>query len=428
MRRKVTAFVLLLTMAATSFAQTIIAVHVQDVGDKSIFANKGLPVTAPSNAIKFDKASVDFPLSGDSDHLFIWDKTSGNIATAEAAKLPNGAWTVGPSSFTDIATVRVHVEHAGKAVAAASVELKDERHTTSQLLTPSMKGDAEFFYVKPGQLKVTVKYTAAKKEGSTTQIFEGTLQRSDPVPTFVVSLPAAVDTIDGGATPAVTATTPAANSSGTPAAPVKDGKAKTSDEHGNPLGNFVMYVVALGIAVAAGLLAMRFIRQNPDTVSAKLEQLGVQIPKPGDQPLSDPGPGLPDPTPAPVPIQKIVLDDAAPTPLAVGAVVSMPSAAVSVSPSAGQGPRLVSEAGIPSLIADGESVLGRDAGLAISFVGETSISRNHARIVRNGGQVVVSDLGSTNGTYVNGAKLQGEVVLRQGDTVQFGALRFRYEE
>jgi pSer/pThr/pTyr-binding forkhead associated (FHA) protein len=37
------------------------------------------------------------------------------------------------------------------------------------------------------------------------------------------------------------------------------------------------------------------------------------------------------------------------------------------------------------------------------------------------------DHGSTNGTFVNGAKVSGEAFLRPGDEVQFGAIRFRYE-
>jgi pSer/pThr/pTyr-binding forkhead associated (FHA) protein len=36
-------------------------------------------------------------------------------------------------------------------------------------------------------------------------------------------------------------------------------------------------------------------------------------------------------------------------------------------------------------------------------------------------------MGSTNGTFVNGAQVQGDTTLRNGDAVQFGAVRFRYE-
>ena len=65
--------------------------------------------------------------------------------------------------------------------------------------------------------------------------------------------------------------------------------------------------------------------------------------------------------------------------------------------------------------------------LGLSLTGETSISRKHASLIKSGSDVTVSDLGSTNGTFVNGAKLQAATLLRPGDTVQFGAVSFRYQ-
>ena len=76
---------------------------------------------------------------------------------------------------------------------------------------------------------------------------------------------------------------------------------------------------------------------------------------------------------------------------------------------------------------EGETVVGRDVGLGLSLVGETTVSRRHAQLVKSGDSVVVRDLGSTNGTYVNGAKIGSEATLRPGDAVQFGSVRFRYE-
>jgi pSer/pThr/pTyr-binding forkhead associated (FHA) protein len=63
----------------------------------------------------------------------------------------------------------------------------------------------------------------------------------------------------------------------------------------------------------------------------------------------------------------------------------------------------------------------------LSILDETTISRRHAELSRQGDTITVSDLGSTNGTYVNGVKLTSAAILRPGDQVQFGAVRFRYE-
>ncbi|HEV7507786.1 MAG TPA: ATP-binding cassette domain-containing protein [Thermoanaerobaculia bacterium] len=51
------------------------------------------------------------------------------------------------------------------------------------------------------------------------------------------------------------------------------------------------------------------------------------------------------------------------------------------------------------------------------------ISRRHARLERSGSRWTVTDLGSTNGTYVNGARLTGLATLQIGDVVDFGGSR-----
>ncbi|HVN28004.1 MAG TPA: FHA domain-containing protein, partial [Candidatus Binataceae bacterium] len=53
-----------------------------------------------------------------------------------------------------------------------------------------------------------------------------------------------------------------------------------------------------------------------------------------------------------------------------------------------------------------------------------SVSGRHAEIRRMRDGCIVRDLGSTNGTYVNGKRIEGEQVLRPGDELRFGAARF----
>jgi serine/threonine-protein kinase len=59
----------------------------------------------------------------------------------------------------------------------------------------------------------------------------------------------------------------------------------------------------------------------------------------------------------------------------------------------------------------GEGTLGQDA----------EISRHHARIAREGGGFVIEDLGSRNGTLVNGRVITGPEILSPGDRIQVGA-------
>jgi FHA domain len=68
-----------------------------------------------------------------------------------------------------------------------------------------------------------------------------------------------------------------------------------------------------------------------------------------------------------------------------------------------------------------ELQIGRSAGTEGRLGDDPEISRQHARFSRDAqGQLVVEDLGSTNGTYVNGQRISGLQVLNPGDTVQLG--------
>lgn len=56
--------------------------------------------------------------------------------------------------------------------------------------------------------------------------------------------------------------------------------------------------------------------------------------------------------------------------------------------------------------------------------GSTSISRKHCAITRDGTKVTLKDLGSRNGTLLNGEKITGEVELKSGDDIGIGSLGF----
>lgn len=67
-----------------------------------------------------------------------------------------------------------------------------------------------------------------------------------------------------------------------------------------------------------------------------------------------------------------------------------------------------------------EMTLGRAAGCNVAIPEDTFASQIHARIHTRDGQVWVEDLGSTNGTFVNGAKVTTATTVRRGDTVRIG--------
>ena len=55
-------------------------------------------------------------------------------------------------------------------------------------------------------------------------------------------------------------------------------------------------------------------------------------------------------------------------------------------------------------------------------------STRHARLVRQGAIVVIEDLGSTNGTYLNEELLDGPRPLHPGDRIRIGDSTFMYED
>jgi hypothetical protein len=68
----------------------------------------------------------------------------------------------------------------------------------------------------------------------------------------------------------------------------------------------------------------------------------------------------------------------------------------------------------------GELVLGREQATADLVIPDPGVSRRHARVLTHNGGVIVEDLGSSNGTYVNGHRISGPVELGTGDEVQLG--------
>ncbi|MCZ7673619.1 MAG: FHA domain-containing protein [Chloroflexi bacterium] len=71
--------------------------------------------------------------------------------------------------------------------------------------------------------------------------------------------------------------------------------------------------------------------------------------------------------------------------------------------------------------------IGRSPANEIS-IPDPEISRKHARLVRQGAEYAVEDLGSTNGTFVNDRRIVGLTPLHDGDIIEPGeAVRLLYE-
>jgi len=66
-----------------------------------------------------------------------------------------------------------------------------------------------------------------------------------------------------------------------------------------------------------------------------------------------------------------------------------------------------------------EISIGRDSTNTVA-INDAEVSRRHARMELRGSAYVIQDLGSTNGTFINGIRVSGLQALNPGDTVAFG--------
>lgn len=163
-----------------------------------------------------------------------------------------------------------------------------------------------------------------------------------------------------------------------------------------------MFLIALAVALAFLYFGLRWVSKNEDQTRAALSKVGITAP---DPPADGPDPI--DPPPAPViaaPPQPIVLTPVVPT----GSW------------------RLVDMNGTSFDLVDGANLVSRESG-QIVIAGDPTVSRRHAEVVRSGSVISVRDLGSTNGTFVNGNRVLTEQSLQPGDLVRFGAASMRLE-
>lgn len=86
------------------------------------------------------------------------------------------------------------------------------------------------------------------------------------------------------------------------------------------------------------------------------------------------------------------------------------------------------------LLVDGRRLVVGPAGVTLGrsrqcdvVLSDPNISRQHAEIRPRGGSWVLTDLGSTNGSRINGRRVDGSEVIRPGDEIELGATVMRFE-
>ena len=358
------------------------------------------------------KDTLTLPTMLTKSNLFLLDKEKGRLAVISTVNIKGGKWAPTLADFNVIDSVKLSVVTAKGPIGVASVEIQSNASKFTELIDPASGGSLTLKYVPAGELRVAVSY---KVDGKSQEPVASTFKvdaSKEMIPAYEVSVPNAVPAsgINGVGTAVADGNAPKGESATVPVSGV------------NPLGNILSTLFGLAFVVGVGYFVVKYMRSNEDKVKETLVKLGADLPKAGD-PATDSqtaAPSTPFVPTAPQPVQQIILDPVATVTdsgLAVGGVSSVLSNGL---------PTLVTRDGSRFELPEGETVVGREFGNGLVVASDT-VSRRHASLFRSGNSASVVDHGSTNGTWVNGAKVAGNHELRVGDSVRFGSVEYRFE-
>jgi hypothetical protein len=290
---------------------------------------------------------------------------------------------------------------SAKGLNAGHVTIKDARDKTfRKTIVPADEGRVVFTGVAIGKVEAELAY-ASEKMSLTKDIKR---DREKPRVEIAFSIPGVE------AEKARAEKKPAA-------APTKPAR--------RPGSSILNMFLALVIVALVVWIVVGYVRRRGITMDQALGKLGVDVSPGGGPPgaLPEEAVKVPEGT-CPYCGQK--LDPATGTcPTCAVAPAAGPSGPVPAGAA-----RLVGSAGAALgqvyAVAGDKVTIGREPGNTVALTQDTTLSRRHAEIEKSGGAFVVRDLGSSNGTFVNGVRVT-EQALNPGDEVQLGSSRFRFE-
>lgn len=411
LRRLTVCLVVALAGFAAAQSSKTIKLSFAAEGDREVWMQSKANLATVPETKKVNGKALDLTTTAtDADlAVVVCDVATGGVAAKLVSDIKNGEWKVTGTDYTLVRGAKVTVTTEKGMVASAVIDMTLGTEKRQVLLSPSDKGVVSINVLPVGDAVFTAKYKAGGAEKTLdAQTFSIKPTAGGWVPVKLV-VPEGADLLPVE----------------TPKPTASDAKPTTTDEkpkeepkkEGGPfavLGLLVNMLIGLGLVAALGYGAWWYIKNNREKVTEIMDKAGVPL----NQNPADPTGAAPVIPQAPKPIEKIVLGDADPG-------VAAPVAAAAV---ATKNPRLVGADGSVVQLEAGTLQVGREPGLAVSLPSESSVSRHHASLSRAGDSVTLVDEGSTNGTYVNGAKITTPTVLQPGDSVQFGAVAYRYEE
>jgi hypothetical protein len=383
----------------------------------------GSPQSAPA---KISDKKVVIQPKAKAGRLCVQDVKTGNLALFDIRSLP-GNIEFKSDTWTHAVRVRVELKANDKPVAGAVVALKDKSgKAQSRVLEPTALGVVEFERVALGSLKIEAWFDDGTKVSNDLNL---KAERAETVPVFKIGVSGNVPTVNVPA-----ATTGSEAKAASPGAETEQPRSLFST-----IGVIVLFLMATAATIAVLFLLVKLATKHEQPLTEAMAKMGVQLPQASSS----------DPDAMNMPLNTVT---AAAEPVvpegfcefcgqkkdpATGAC----ACTIGTSPSTTGGTMTVGTltgvwrlvglqgayAGQVFEIRDDLMVVGREATNPIALTGDTAISRRHAQIVKQGDTLLIQDLGSSNGTYVNGMQIAAETILRPGDTVQFGGSTFKVE-
>lgn len=353
--------------------------------------------------------------------LYVMNSGTGNVATTDYTKPADPTKPteikLKQDDFQYVRDVKLKiVSEDGAPLEAAVVNITDGMNTPMKaVVTPADEGIAEFKDVATGQISVKVDAEGLKK----TIDSDIELPEKRESPGFDMDIKVAGD---------VNTIAVAADKS----EPAGDKASARAEKKEKPSGGGSSILQALAGLIFLGVIAavaFVVVKAKGLTAEGALRKMGVQLPQ--DQAAAQSAGAAPaepavDPSVCQFCGQKKDASGNCSCSVGVGA---SPFA----TPSASNGvPKLVGSQGTYSghifEISGDSAVIGREAGNDIAFAlsNDSTVSRRHATISKSNGDYFIRDEGSSNGTFVNGAKITSQK-LTPGDEVQIGGTKFRFE-
>lgn len=306
------------------------------------------------------------------------------MQSKKISEIKAGEWKVADKEWS-MKSVLVEVNQGGKPLRSGKAILEASGNRFEALIAD---GKSEFFNVPFGASTVTVEYEDSGKSNRTTpQKFLFEKEHANPV--VAITVPGS--------------------------APISASQVKPTPSKRFSFANIFIWLLALVAGAAVLLLVLKLLKNNEEVVADRLRKMGVSVPEPISDNQQDTVASMPIATPLAAP--PLVPEGHCEFCGELVPAGGVCSCAMTSQKSVPVLTKTLKGNGVTFQLSEGTHILGREAEWMIP---DPTVSRKHAQIDVVGSSITLKDLGSSNGTFLNGKQINAEETIAFGDTIQLG--------